>query len=361
VLYRAEPRSDKNAAYSLGFRAPQEADFEDLIPVKVGLKTQILPADEAAVVMAARCLTEGCLVAFPTETVYGLGADAAQAPAIARLYEAKGRPSFNPLIAHVANIAAAQQIARFDATAKRLAEAFWPGPLTLVLPKTADCQVAELATAGLDTVAIRVPAHPVAQAILRAFGGAVVAPSANISGHVSPTTAAHVASDLTGRVDLIVDGGAVPVGVESTILACFEETMLLRPGGLPREAIERVLGHALQQPPEDIVTDNAQPLAPGMLASHYAPRTPVRLNASHVDPDEALLAFGPVEVNGAHAAKSAMNLSAAGDLAEAATHLFGYLRELDTKGARAIAVMGVPHHGLGEAINDRLRRAATGR
>jgi L-threonylcarbamoyladenylate synthase len=329
--------------------------------VKVGLKTQILPADAAAVAAAARCLGEGGLVAFPTETVYGLGADAVQAPAIARLYEAKGRPAFNPLIAHVADIAAARQIARFDATALKLAEAFWPGPLTLVLPKTADCPVAELATAGLETVAIRVPAHPVAQAILRAFGGSVVAPSANLSGHVSPTTAAHVAGDLTGRIDLIVDGGAVAVGVESTILGCFEETMLLRPGGLPREAIEQVLGHSLQRPPEDTASDNAQPLAPGMLASHYAPHTPVRLNASHVDLDEALLAFGPNEVNGAHAAKAVMNLSAAGDLNEAATHLFGYLRALDTKGARAIAVMGVPHHGLGEAINDRLRRAAMGR
>jgi L-threonylcarbamoyladenylate synthase len=329
--------------------------------VKVGLKTQILPADAAAVATAARCLREGGLVAFPTETVYGLGADATQAPAIARLYEAKGRPAFNPLIAHVADIAAARQIGRFDATALKLAEAFWPGPLTLVLRKAPHCPVAELATAGLDTVAIRVPAHPVAKALLRAFGGAVVAPSANLSGHVSPTTAAHVAGDLTGRIDLIIDGGAVAVGIESTIVACFEEAMLLRPGGLPREAIERVLGRALQRPPEDIVTDNAQPLAPGMLASHYAPRTPVRLNAGHVDPDEALLAFGAAEVNGVHAAKAVMNLSATGDLNEAATHLFGYLRTLDTKGARAIAIMSVPHHGLGEAINDRLCRAAMGR
>jgi L-threonylcarbamoyladenylate synthase len=329
--------------------------------VQVGLKTQILPVTDAAVAEAARCLASGGLVAFPTETVYGLGADAAQAPAIARLYEAKGRPAFNPLIAHVADIAAAQQIARFDATALELAEAFWPGPLTLVLPKTAQCTVAELATAGLDTVAIRVPAHPVAQALLRAFGGAVVAPSANISGHVSPTTAAHVASDLSGRIDLILDGGAVTVGVESTILGCFEETMLLRPGGLPREAIERVLGHPLQRVPEDAASDDAQPLAPGMLASHYAPRTPVRLNATHIDADEACLAFGPVEANGAHAGKAVMNLSANGDLAEAAANLFGYLRALDAKGARAIAVMPVPHHGLGEAINDRLRRAAIGR
>jgi L-threonylcarbamoyladenylate synthase len=329
--------------------------------VKVDLKTQTLPADGLAVVEAARCLRNGGLVAFPTETVYGLGADATQAPAIARLYEAKGRPSFNPLIAHVADIAAALRIARFDATATRLAEAFWPGPLTLVLPKTPQCPVAELATAGLDTIAIRVPAHPVARDILLAFGGAVVAPSANISGHVSPTTAAHVASDLTGRVDLILDGGPVAVGVESTIVACFDEAMLLRPGGLPREEIERVLGHALQRLPEDAVSDDAQPLAPGMLASHYAPRTPVRLEATSVDRDEVLLAFGNAGIGGAGAAKAVMNLSAAGDLGEAATNLFGYLRALDAKSAQTIAVMPVPHHGLGEAINDRLRRAAIGR
>ncbi|SHN66594.1 L-threonylcarbamoyladenylate synthase [Bradyrhizobium erythrophlei] len=329
--------------------------------MKVGLKTQILPAGGHAVAEAARCLTEGGLVAFPTETVYGLGADATQAPAIARLYEAKGRPSFNPLIAHVADLAAARKIARFDATAIQLAEAFWPGPLTLVLPKTDNCPVAELATAGLDTVAIRVPAHGIARDILRAFGGAVVAPSANISGHVSPTTAAHVASDLTGRVDLILDGGPVEVGVESTIVACFDVPMLLRPGGLPREAIERVLGHALQRLPEDAVNDDAQPLAPGMLASHYAPRTPVRLNATSVEPDEALLAFGAAGIGGASAAKAVMNLSTAGDLSEAAANLFGYLRALDARLARTIAVMPVPHHGLGEAINDRLRRAAIGR
>jgi L-threonylcarbamoyladenylate synthase len=329
--------------------------------VKVGLKTQILPADGPAVAEAARCLREGGLIAFPTETVYGLGADASQAPAIARLYEAKGRPSFNPLIAHVADLAAARRIARFDATATRLAEAFWPGPLTLVLPKTPQCPVAELATAGLDTVAIRVPAHPIARDILRVFGGAVVAPSANISGHVSPTTAAHVASDLSGRVDLILDGGPVEVGVESTILACLGVPMLLRPGGLPREEIERVLGHALQRLPEDAANGDSQPLAPGMLASHYAPRTPVRLDATSVDPDEALLAFGHANIAGADAAKAMMNLSEAGDLGEAAANLFGYLRALDARLARTIAVMPVPHHGLGEAINDRLRRAAIGR
>jgi L-threonylcarbamoyladenylate synthase len=328
--------------------------------VNVGLKTQILTAGEAAVAAAARSLAEGGLVAFPTETVYGLGADATNPAAIARLYQAKGRPSFNPLIAHVTDLSAGMRIGRFDATAIALAEAFWPGPLTLVLPKTDDCPVADLATAGLDTVAIRVPAHPVARAILRAFGGPVVAPSANLSGHVSPTTAAHVRSDLAGRIDLVLDGGAVAVGVESTIVGCFDAPMLLRPGGVPRDQIERVLGRALVQP-QDTDSDTSQPLAPGMLASHYAPRTPLRLNAERVETGEALLAFGPGAVPGVNAATAVMNLSAHGDLAEAAANLFGYLRALDARGARAIAVMPVPHHGLGEAINDRLRRAAMGR
>jgi L-threonylcarbamoyladenylate synthase len=332
-----------------------------LTPLNVGLKTQILSAGEAAAAAAARALAGGGLVAFPTETVYGLGADATNAAAIARLYQAKGRPSFNPLIAHVRNLAAARLVARFEARAIALAEAFWPGPLTLVLPKTKDCAVADLATAGLDSVAIRVPAHPLARAILRAFGGPVVAPSANLSGHVSPTTAAHVQSDLAGRIDLIVDGGAVAVGVESTIVGCFDEPMLLRPGGVPRGEIEHVLGRALVQPPEDADNDTSQPLAPGMLASHYAPRTPVRLHADRIEPGEALLAFGPDAVPGADSASAVMNLSARGDLNEAAANLFGYLRALDAMGARAIAAMPVPDHGLGEAINDRLRRAAMGR
>jgi L-threonylcarbamoyladenylate synthase len=361
VLYRTEPHSDKNAAYSLGFRAPQEAELRTLISVNVGLKTPILPASEAAVAAAVRCLAEGGLVGFPTETVYGLGADAANPAAIARLYQAKGRPSFNPLIAHVGDLLAARRIGAFDAQATALAEAFWPGPLTLVLPRTKDCAVADLATAGLDTVAIRVPAHPVARKILRAFGGPVVAPSANLSGHVSPTTAAHVHSDLAGRIDLIVDGGAVAVGVESTIVGCFETPMLLRPGGLPRGEIERVLGRSLVRPPDEAGHDTSQPLAPGMLASHYAPRTPVRLNAVSVAAGEALLAFGDDVVAGVDAATVTMNLSARSDLNEAAAHLFGYLRALDGAHARAIAVMPIPHHGLGEAINDRLRRAAMGR
>jgi L-threonylcarbamoyladenylate synthase len=329
--------------------------------VNVGLKTPILPAGEAAVAAAARSLSQGGLVAFPTETVYGLGADATNAAAIARLYQAKGRPAFNPLIAHVGDLAAARQIARFDAPALALAEAFWPGPLTLVLPKADGCAVADLATAGLDTVAIRIPAHPVARDILRRFGRPVVAPSANLSGHVSPTTAAHVDSDLSGRIDLIVDGGAVAVGVESTIVGCFDQPMLLRPGGLPRTDIERVLGRLLLQPHLDAESDNGQPLAPGMLASHYAPRARVRLQADSIAPGEALLAFGLGAISGIDAASAVMNLSARGDLTEAAANLFGHLRALDARGARTIAVMPIPDEGLGEAINDRLRRAAVGR
>jgi len=329
--------------------------------LKTGRKTLILPAGQAAAEAAAHSLAAGGLVAFPTETVYGLGADASNATAIAHLYAAKGRPSFNPLIAHVAELAAARRIGRFDWRATRLAQAFWPGPLTLVVPKADACPVADLATAGLDTVAIRIPAHPVAQAILRAFGGAVVAPSANISGHVSPTLACHVESDLSGRIDLIVDGGPVEVGVESTIVGCFEAPMLLRPGGLPRERIEAVLGEPLARPPADLESDESQPLAPGMLASHYAPRANVRLKADHVAPGEALLAFGPEIPPGIEAAAAVMNLSPTGDLDEAAANLFGYLRELDARAPRAIAVMEVPEEGLGEAINDRLRRAAVAR
>jgi L-threonylcarbamoyladenylate synthase len=313
------------------------------------------------VAAAARVLAEGGLVAFPTETVYGLGADAANPAAVARIYRAKGRPAFNPLIAHVGDLAAARRIARFDAAATALAEAFWPGPLTLVLQKVENCAVADLATAGLDTVAIRIPAHPAAREILRAFGGPVVAPSANISGHVSPTTAAHVENDLAGRIDLIVDGGPVAVGVESTIIGCFDEPMLLRPGGLPRAEIERVLGRALKQAPAEADEDGGQPLAPGMLASHYAPRARVRLNAQRLEPGEALLAFGLGAISGIDAAATVMNLSESGDLDEAAANLFGHLRALDGQGVHTIAVMPVPDEGLGEAINDRLRRAAVGR
>jgi L-threonylcarbamoyladenylate synthase len=325
-----------------------------------GPTTRIVNADAEAIAAAVRCLNAGGLVAFPTETVYGLGADATNGQAIARLYDAKGRPAFNPLIAHVGDLAAARRLARFDADALRLAEAFWPGPLTLVLPKAADCPVADLATAGLDSIAVRVPHHPVARDLLAAFGGPVVAPSANRSGHVSPTTAGHVLADLRGRVDLIVDGGAAPVGVESTIVACLDGPVLLRPGGLPRDAIERALGHALAHTPQ-VADDDASPLAPGMLASHYAPRARLRMNADQVMAGEALLAFGADLPVGSERAARVLNLSAQGDLVEAAANLFSHLRALDAAGATAIAVMAIPDEGLGEAINDRLRRAAAPR
>ena len=317
--------------------------------------TRVLKAESQSIEVAGRCLGQGGLVAFPTETVYGLGADAGNGEAIARLYAAKGRPAFNPLIAHVGDIAAARRIAVFDAAAEKLAQAFWPGPLTLVLPKRPDSGVADLALAGLDSVAVRIPAHPVAAALLKAFGGPVVAPSANRSGHVSPTSAAHVMADLRGRIDLIIDGGACEVGVESTIVACLGEPTLLRPGGLAREDIERVLGRALAAP---LVADEApqskEILAPGMLASHYAPRARLRLDAKAPRDDEALLAFGPAPAF----AGPTFNLSPRADLIEAAANLFSHLRALDASGAKTIAVMSVPHDGLGEAINDRLARAA---
>jgi L-threonylcarbamoyladenylate synthase len=325
------------------------------------LATRILPAGPAAAAEAARMLAAGGLVAFPTETVYGLGADATNGQAVARLYAAKGRPAFNPLIAHVSDRAAAEALARFDADAARLAAALWPGPLTLVLPKAAACPVADLATAGLDSVAVRVPEHAVARDILRAFGKPVVAPSANRSGHVSPTTAAHVAADLSGRIDLIIDGGASPVGVESTIVACLGVPTLLRPGGLPRAAVERALGKTLLAAPAPATGEDAAPLAPGMLASHYAPHTPIRLRAGRVAPGEALLAFGAPPPEGAAHSIMTLNLSARGDLIEAAANLFSHLRALDAAKATAIAVMTIPEDGLGEAINDRLARAAADR
>jgi L-threonylcarbamoyladenylate synthase len=320
-----------------------------------------MAADAGAIAEAARCLAAGGLVAFPTETVYGLGADAASGTAVARLYDAKGRPAFNPLIAHVSDTAAARRLGAFDAAAMRLAEAFWPGPLTLVVPRQPECPVAELATAGLDTIALRVPDHAVARHLLAAFGRPIVAPSANRSGHVSPTTAQHVLADLRGRIDLILDGGPTPVGVESTIVAYLGEPMLLRPGGVPRADIERLLGHPLVEPPPGAYTADDAPMAPGQLASHYAPRTPLRLDAHDVQPGEALLAFGmPLPAGSVRVVKT-LNLSPAGELIEAAANLFSHLRALDRAGAAAIAVMPIPHDGLGEAINDRLRRAAAPR
>ena len=319
--------------------------------MNVELATRTLAADAAGIADTARCLRKGGLAAFPTETVYGLGADAGNGEAVARLYAAKGRPAFNPLIAHVADLAAARRIGVFNAAAEKLAAAFWPGPLTLVLPKQPDCGVSDLALAGLDSVAIRVPAHPVAHALLAAVARPIVAPSANRSGHVSPTTAVHVLGDLRGRIDLVLDGGPCTVGVESTIVSCLGEPTLLRPGGLAREDIERELGHALTltEAPE-----GDAPIAPGMLSSHYAPKAAVRLNAGAPREGEALLAFGKAP---AHKGAT-LNLSLRGDLVEAAANLFSHLRTLDASGARHIAVMTIPNEGLGEAINDRLARAA---
>ncbi|WP_428032668.1 L-threonylcarbamoyladenylate synthase [Ancylobacter sp.] len=325
--------------------------------------TRVLPADAAGIAEAARVLVSGGLVALPTETVYGLACDATDPRAVASLYAAKGRPSFNPLIAHIPDVAAARRVGELAPAAAALAALFWPGPLTLVVPAIADA-TCDLARAGLGSVALRVPAHPVAQAVLRAAGRPIAAPSANRSGHVSPTSAAHVLADLDGRIDLILDAGPCAVGVESTILDCTGATpVLLRPGGLPREEIEAALGATLASHASSVEAagSEAAPLAPGMLASHYAPSVPVRLDAHELTPGEALLTFAGARPPGTSAASLVRDLSPAGDLVEAAARLFALLRELDGSGASAIAVVPLPRHGLGEAIADRLRRAAAPR
>ena len=307
-----------------------------------------LAADPAGVARAAALLASGALVAFPTETVYGLGGDATDDRAVAAIFAAKGRPAFNPLIAHVSDASAVRRLAEFGLLAERLAGAFWPGPLTLVLPARPG-SVSPLVTAGLPTVAVRVPAHPLARALLAAFGRPVAAPSANPSGRLSPTDADAVAEGLGDRVAAILDGGRCPVGVESTIVGLADgKATLLRPGGLPREALEACLGEPLRTPEGSGVLTS-----PGQLASHYAPRAALRLEAERAEPGEVLLGFGRVE--------AALNLSPAGDLAEAAANLFGHLRALDASGATRIAVSPIPCHGLGLAINDRLARAAAPR
>ena len=292
-------------------------------------------------------LRSGGLVAFPTETVYGLGGDARSDLAVARIFEAKGRPRFNPLIVHVPDVAAAREFAVFDARAEAVVARFWPGPLTLVLPLR-DAGLSDLVTAGLGSVAVRVPAHPLAQALLRAFGGPLAAPSANPSGRVSPTRAAHVMAGLAGRIAAVLDGGPCAVGVESTILGLVDGPELLRPGGLAVEALEAVLG------PLTVSGSAEKPTAPGQLASHYAPAAAVRLAAREVRAGEVRLGFG--------AGGGDLNLSETGDLVEAAANLFHMLREADRLAAgRGIAVAPVPEVGLGRAINDRLRRAAAPR
>ncbi len=310
-----------------------------------------MPSDRD-ITRAAGLLREGRLVAFPTETVYGLGADATDDHAVAAIFAAKGRPRFNPLIVHVPDLAAAEALVDFSHIARALADAFWPGPLTLVMPRRRDCPVSLLCSAGLDSLAIRVPRHPLARRLMEAAGRPLAAPSANRSGRVSPTEAAHVREELGARVAMVLEGGACEVGLESSVLdVSGDAPALLRAGGLPREALEGITGPlALQQP-------GATLKSPGQLRSHYAPALPLRLNASTVSADEGLLAFGQA-LSGAARTE---NLSAVGDLTEAAARLFAALRRLDRPDLRAIAAMPIPDHGLGEAINDRLRRAAAPR
>jgi L-threonylcarbamoyladenylate synthase len=321
--------------------------------------TRRLSPDASGLAEAAALLRAGRLVAFPTETVYGLGADATDPAAVAGIFAAKDRPRFNPLISHVADADAALAEGAFDALALRLAEAFWPGPLTLVVPAHPNTRVSDLARAGLSSVALRVPAHPAARALLADVGRPVAAPSANRSGRVSPTRADHVIEDLEGRIAAVLDGGDTPVGVESTVVACLGGVpRLLRPGGITRAALREVLG---LDPAAAEAADADRPAGPGMLASHYAPRARVRLDAVQVEPGEAVLLFGEARPAGLADARAALNLSPAGDVAEAAARLFGALRTLDASGAATIAVVPIPADGLGEAIRDRLARAAAPR
>lgn len=307
---------------------------------------------------ACAILADGWPVAIPTETVYGLSADATNPLAVTRIYETKGRPRFNPLICHMADLAMAERYAIFDPVSRRLAELFWPGPLTLVLPVRPGCGIHPLATAGLDTVGIRVPKGFSAK-LIRAFGKPLAAPSANTSGKISPTKARHVADDLGDKLKLIIDAGTTPVGLESTILRVVcNEIHLLRPGGIAADQIETETGLPIIRG-----HGNAESAiqAPGMLASHYAPGASVRLNVKAVKPGEALIRFGDLPVSGEAEAKAVFNLSPSGDLAEAAANLFDMLKRADATGACEIAVVPIPKDGLGEAINDRLLRAAAPR
>jgi L-threonylcarbamoyladenylate synthase len=318
--------------------------------------TRLAEASPEAIADAGACLRAGGLVAMPTETVYGLAADATSDAAVAAIYAAKGRPAINPLIAHVLDMDAAREHAIFGPEAQTLARAFWPGPLTLVLPVASTCRISLLARAGLETVAIRSPSHETARALIEAAGVPLAAPSANRSGAVSPTAGPHVAAELDGRVDWILDGGQCRHGLESTIVACLSSRpQLLRPGAITREAIESALG----SPIDSTSLTRSAPNAPGQLASHYAPKAALRLGAVDASADEAALDFGGSLKCSAGSAR--LDLSPSADLIEAASHLFSYLRALDASGAARIAVAPIPSHGLGAAINDRLCRAAAPR
>ncbi len=308
---------------------------------------------ETEIARACEILRKGGIAALPTETVYGLAADAADPEAVARIFATKARPSFNPLIAHITNLDRARQLAQFNEKAEQLAQAFWPGPLTLVLSYTGGNRVCELARAGLETIALRAPSHPVMQTILKEFGGVLVAPSANRSGHVSATSAQHVTDDFGNTVDIVLDGGVARHGLESTIVDLTGAPALLRQGAIPLSEIETVLRQKISVP---LLRDPQNPSAPGQLSAHYATKTPLRLNAQTIPGNEVLLAFGTPLAG----ARQMLNLSEKGDLVEAAANLFSHLRTLDKLDAHAIAVMPVPEHGLGAAINDRLKRAALG-
>lgn len=323
-------------------------------------KTDNAAQREAGIAAAIAALGRGRLVAIPTETVYGLAADATNGRAVAGIYTAKGRPRFNPLIAHVADLAEAREHGDFDPTALKLAEAFWPGPLTLVVPRRAGSGISDLATAGLDSVGLRVPAEPTTRALLARHGRPLAAPSANRSGHVSPTRAGDVVADLGASVDVVLDAGPCRVGIELTIVACLDGHMrLLRPGGIARGAIEAAADRAFDAAPAP--HGGEAPMAPGMLASHYAPRAMLRLDATVIAPGEAYLGFAGARPEAIEKARAVYDLSARGDLAEAAANLFHALRLLDASGAATIAVAPIPAEGLGEAILDRLGRAAAQR
>jgi L-threonylcarbamoyladenylate synthase len=369
------PQTRKSASLLKGITQSYFSPFETIMTILMNFRTacrqwrgvvvhgidgenmaELLIPDDAGIAKAVTILRAGGLVAIPTETVYGLAADATNGQAVASIYEAKGRPSFNPLICHVSDMMMAEQIAVFDPLSAKLAAAFWPGPLTLILKSASSSLIHPLTMAGLTTVGVRIPEGP-ARVLIKRLGAPLAAPSANSSGRISATSAQAVNADLGAKIDLILDGGACPVGVESTIVKVEDGKLrLLRPGGVSADDLERVAGQAVVR-----VDQRAAIEAPGMLASHYAPRAKVRLDAMRILPDEALLAFGPRRVCGVQSAVKTLNLSVSANLKEAAANLFSYLNQLDIEGVRCIAVEPIPMTGLGEAINDRLMRASAPR